>query len=72
MQVQVHPWWQVQVVEERSIPVVRFRREEVNNNSMEGRSRRELCRMCAGSTLLQVRHGVLCCAEVRWGKVRYG
>ena len=65
MQVQVHPWWQVQVVEERS-------REEVNNNSMEGRSRRELCRMCAGSTLLQVRHGVLCCAEVRWGKVRYG
>ena len=65
MQVQVHPWWQVQVVEERS-------REEVNNNSMEGRSRRELCRMCAGSTLLQVHHGVLCCAEVRWGKVRYG
>ena len=65
MQVQVHPWWQVQVVEERS-------REEVNNNSMEGRSRRERCRMCAGSTLLQVHHGVLCFAEVRWGKVRYG
>ena len=64
---QVHPWWQVQVVEERSIPVVRFRRKEVNNNSMEGRSRRERCRMCAGSTLLQVRIG---CAVLRSGGVR--
>ena len=53
VQVQVHLLHKVQVVEERSIPVVKSQMEEVNN-PIKGTIRLERCRMCAGSTLLQV------------------
>ena len=67
VQVQVHLCHQVRVVEERSIPVVKSRREEVNNNTTKGASRPEHCRMCAGSTILQVK---VRCSVARCGAAR--